>query len=128
MYSELYQEWRNIFREFKDIYRNRLYSFLMGDIDTISEWERIGRRYFSLFKYIQSLQIPHHGSKNNWNNKIPLDVGLCDYIISAGIRNRFKHPDLEVIKNISQNLSPDVIKWAYEHRSQIYRKMYIIIN
>jgi len=58
--------------------------------------------------------------------QIPLDVGLCEYIISAGIRNQFKHPDLEVIKNISQSFSPDVIKWAHEYRSQIYRKMFIL--
>ncbi len=126
MCSELYHEWRHAFREFKDIFRNRLYSFLMGDIDTISEWERIGRRYLPLFKYMQYLQIPHHGSKKNWNNEIPISVGLCDYIISAGIRNRFKHPDLEVIKNISQNLSPDVIKWSHEYRSKISRNMFIL--
>ncbi len=126
MDPEFYHEWRQILREFKEIYRNRLYSFLMGDINSISEWEGIKKRYAQLFRHIQSLQIPHHGSKNNWNNKIPLDVGLCDYIISAGIRNRFKHPDLEVIKNISQNLSPDVIKWSHEYRSKISRNVCIL--
>jgi len=126
LYHELYHEWRHILHETKDFYIDRSHSFLTGDINSISEWEGIEKRYAQLFRHIQSLQVPHHGSRNNWNNKIPLDVGLCDYIISAGIRNRFKHPDLEVIKNISQNLSPDIIKWAHEHRSQINKKMFIL--
>jgi len=126
MYHKLYDEWLHILCETKDFYRNRSYSFLTGDINSNSEWDGIKRRYLQLFKYMQFLQIPHHGSQKNWNYEIPLDVGLCDYIISAGIRNQFKHPDLEVIKNISQSLSPDVIKWAHEYRSQIYRKMFIL--
>ena len=126
MCSDLYHEWRHILHETKDFYIDRSHSFLTGDINSISEWERIKKRYSSLFKHLQSLQVPHHGSKNNWNNEIPLSVGPSDYIISAGIRNNFRHPDLEVIKNISQSLSPDVIKWAHEHRSQINRKMFIL--
>jgi len=125
-YHDLYHEWRHILHKTKDFYRNRSHSFLTGDINSISEWKNIKKRYSSLFKHLQSLQIPHHGSKNNWNNEIPLNVGPCDYIVSAGIRNKFSHPHLEVIKNISQTLSPDVIKWAHEHRSQIYRKMFIL--
>jgi len=40
MCYELYDEWRRILSETKDFYRNRSYSFLTGDINSNSEWER----------------------------------------------------------------------------------------
>jgi len=68
---ELYEDWHHFFHKFEDIYRNRFYSFLMGDINSITEWERMKRRYHKLFKHIQSLQIPHHGSKK---------IGILKYL------------------------------------------------
>jgi len=111
--AEFYDCWRHMLDDFKGFYKNRSYTFLTGDINSISEWEGFKKRYQQYFKYIHSFQIPHHGSKNNWNVEIPFDIGPSEYIISAGIHNKFRHPDIEVIQNLSQNLSPEIIKWAH---------------
>lgn len=126
LYREIYNDFSRIFHDFKIFLKQRSYSFLMGDINSIFEWDNLKSRYQRLFKHIQSLQIPHHGSRHNWNNKIPLEVGPCYYIISAGLRNRFRHPDPQVIQNISQNFSPELIKWAHEYQSQMDKKLYFI--
>lgn len=126
IYREIYNDYSRIFHDFKNFLNLRSYSFLMGDINSIFEWDNLKIRYQRLFRNIQSLQIPHHGSRHSWNNEIPLEVGPCYYIISAGLRNRFRHPDPQVIQNISQNLSPELIKWAHEYQSQIDKKLYLI--
>ncbi len=45
------------------------------------------------------LQVPHHGSKNNWNNLPNGLENMEHYIINHGLRRR-KHPHAQVIDNI----------------------------
>ena len=54
--------------------------------------------YGSLFDAVKAIQVPHHGS---WNNFSPdLYTGKCVGYISAGDKNRFNHPDKETLLNI----------------------------
>jgi beta-lactamase superfamily II metal-dependent hydrolase len=56
-------------------------------------------RYYKKYKagYIQTLQIPHHGSKESWNKDL-LDWAN-DFFISFG-ENKHGHPNSEVLETI----------------------------
>lgn len=54
------------------------------------------------------LQIPHHGSRANLNQG--LYEGRCFAVASAGMNNRFKHPNIDTIINITnQGCCPNVV-------------------
>lgn len=45
------------------------------------------------------IQVPHHGSKHNYNTEL-IHRGLS-CVISAGTKNRYKHPNKKVVSDIS---------------------------
>ena len=74
----------------------------MGDYDASGsqKWQQLQRAYEKYFPYIGCLQVPHHGSKHNFNFNL-LDIELRQvYVISAGLNNQFEHPDGDVVKQI----------------------------
>ena len=74
----------------------------MGDYDASGnqKWKQLQSAYQEYIPYIGCLQIPHHGSKHNFNLKL-LDIESCRvYFVSAGLNNKYKHPDGDVIKQI----------------------------
>ncbi len=74
----------------------------MGDYDTSGsqKWQQLQRAYEEYIPYIGCLQVPHHGSKHNFNFKL-LDMLSCQvYVISAGLNNKYDHPDGDVVKQI----------------------------
>ena len=56
-------------------------------------------KYESLFKEISTIQIPHHGSRHNYNPKLNFKPNIIS-VISAGINNKFEHPHNETLKEI----------------------------
>lgn len=46
------------------------------------------------------LQVPHHGSKSNWNKLCSLKEQFDEYVIPYGLGNRHKHPNSEVVSDI----------------------------
>ena len=60
------------------------------------------RDYFSSEKdEILFFLVPHHGAMNNWNSSILTDFKNVNFFInSAGLNNRYGHPDSNVIKEI----------------------------
>lgn len=50
---------------------------------------------------IGCVQVPHHGSKHNFNPKL-LEF-RCIYVISAGFSNRYRHPHESVVKQFLFN-------------------------
>lgn len=46
------------------------------------------------------LQVPHHGSKNNWNAWSNISINSQLYVISFGLGNRHKHPHPDTIDDI----------------------------
>lgn len=74
----------------------------MGDYDASGsqKWQQLQRAYEKYIPYIGCLQVPHHGSKHNFNFKL-FDIEFCQvYVISAGLNNQFEHPDGDVVKQI----------------------------
>ena len=55
----------------------------------------------SIEDFVGCIQIPHHGSKNNYNANIA--VYNTYYVISAGTKNMYGHPHSFVIKNLLLN-------------------------
>lgn len=73
----------------------------MGDYDASGpkKWKDLKEAYKEYWNYIGCVQIPHHGSKYNYNNEIAKLYALN--IISAGCKN--KHPHRPVIKDLIVN-------------------------
>lgn len=61
-------------------------------------------RFFNSFPDYKSevvtIQVPHHGSKNNWRLEMLDNTAITDCIISVGNNNRFHHPSFYVIADI----------------------------
>ena len=83
-------------------------TMLTGDISLRSEDQKSKQKYEHFCEYFASEKnntviflVPHHGSSNNWNPNIPVDFKNINFFInSAGLDNRHKHPDGNVIKDI----------------------------
>ncbi len=90
----------------------------MGDYElkNVDYWSALWKCYKRRFKYIGLVQVPHHGSENNYNDMFyrrPLPNGenalskIC--IISAGKDDKYLHPDKVVIDSIQKNNCVPVI-------------------
>lgn len=75
----------------------------------------------SIEDFVGCIQIPHHGSKNNYNTNI--SVYNSYYVISAGTKNMYGHPHSFVIKNLLLNdTNPLVV--TEEANSAVYFRIY----
>jgi beta-lactamase superfamily II metal-dependent hydrolase len=74
----------------------------LGDYDAkgIRKMKNLEEKYMSYFKDISTVQIPHHGSRHNYNTNLNFKPNIIS-VISAGIDNIFKHPHNETLKNIA---------------------------
>lgn len=75
----------------------------MGDYDAAGtyKWEKLHQAYDTYWDKIGCIQIPHHGSKHNYNPKLAeLDAY---YVMSAGKKNKYNHPNSVVIKDLVYN-------------------------
>lgn len=63
------------------------------------KWKEFYNRYESYWKLIGTVQIPHHGSRYNYNKKINQIKPMIS-VISAGYSNRYRHPHSSTIRNI----------------------------
>ena len=71
-----------------------------GDFDASNEDQffSLKAKYNNYWEYIQYIQVPHHGAKNNFNDKFIHSNKI--YIISAGSKNQYNHPHGEVLREI----------------------------
>jgi len=75
---------------------------LTGDINLNNNYTEFKNHFNDFTKYISFVQIPHHGSKYNWNSKILDDLLICKlWIIPAGVST--SHPHKKVILDLSTN-------------------------
>ena len=61
-------------------------------------WDKLKKRYAE----IGTVQVPHHGAKNNWKK----EMGIGDprhYIVSSGSTNSHHHPNFWVLQDIWNN-------------------------
>ena len=70
----------------------------MGDFDTNAQIEELTKFYGSLWDTIATLQVPHHGSRNNHDSQLYEFVE--DGFISVGENNRYHHPNVDTLIGI----------------------------
>lgn len=83
----------------------------LGDYDSKGErkWEKLKDRYKNYWDKIGVIQLPHHGSHHNYNDELLHHDGI-ECIISAGFRNRFNHPHIDVVRKIdSRNVNLHIV-------------------
>jgi hypothetical protein len=64
-----------------------------------NKWKELYNKYETYWRLIGTVQIPHHGSRNNYNRKINQIKPMMS-VISAGYSNRHRHPHSSTIRNI----------------------------
>ena len=71
-----------------------------GDYDASGKykWKSLSDAYSTYWNNIGCVQIPHHGSKHNYNKELAKLNAY--YVMSAGMCNRYKHPHTMVIKDL----------------------------
>ena len=63
------------------------------------KWNDLYNRYRNYWNKIGTVQIPHHGSRHNYNREINKIKPMLS-VISAGNSNRHRHPHSSTIRNI----------------------------
>lgn len=75
-------------------------SLLFGDIDVRKDLNQILNFFGGKIEEVGIVLVPHHGSKNNWDNEL-LNVGNAMakivWVVSAGYNNKYSHPHAEVV-------------------------------
>ena len=79
------------------------------------EWEELRNSFNSYWDSIGLIQIPHHGSKHNFNCEFSKNNSA--FIISSGFSNKYRHPHTQVLKEIINNKIP--LFWVTEQRGSI---------
>lgn len=76
----------------------------LGDYNSkgVQKWKQLEGAFKEYFEFISVIQIPHHGSRHNYNSKLNFRNNLIS-IMSAGINNKFKHPHASTVKKIVLN-------------------------
>ena len=72
-----------------------------GDYDAKLYFRVLKEAYVDVWDYIEYFQVPHHGSAKNINESFVKNGAR--YIISAGNKNRYKHPNPDVINMIRES-------------------------
>lgn len=67
--------------------------------DNDALWNRLAAVYH--YEDIGTIQIPHHGSKDNWRKEM-LNGGSRVYAVSSGSTNTYHHPDYWVLNDLQE--------------------------
>ena len=65
--------------------------------------ENINKSLHKVSQFIGTLQVPHHGSKHNFNESILRIKNLSCVIFSFGTENRYGHPAFLVLESMVRN-------------------------
>ena len=99
-----YHKYRGYYNEYFDdtryIHYLNIGCLYTGDYDASNPdaFEDLKTKYEGYWPYIGCVQIPHHGSKDSYNPMLIEEKQSC--VISAGKKNRYNHPDSQVINDI----------------------------
>lgn len=79
----------------------------MGDFDTKKQMNNIAQFYGDYWKTTGTIQVPHHGSRDNYQPELYEYALKC--FISVGERNRYHHPNIETLIGLEENNCQPVI-------------------
>lgn len=108
LYSGMQEQWMgqwiaSCYRCYCKCNLKKIGCLYMGDYDASGKykWKDLINAYDTYWNNIGCVQLPHHGSKHNYNKELAkLDAY---HIISAGMNNRYQHPHSLVIKDLLFN-------------------------
>lgn len=80
------------------------------------------KRYEKYFHKLSTIQVPHHGSKNNYNPELNMNNNIIS-VISAGINNKYEHPHQNTLRQIIQKNGIALIV-TEEESSKLIQKIY----
>ena len=63
-----------------------------------NKWKTLEEAYTEYWKWIGTIQVPHHGSIRNCNDALISKKAV--YFLSAGEKNTYKHPSQNVVRGI----------------------------
>lgn len=69
------------------------------EVKGTNKWKELYNKYKLYWILIGTVQIPHHGSRHNYNRKINQIKPMIS-VISAGYSNKHRHPHASTIRNI----------------------------
>ena len=83
-----------------------------GDYNASSKeaYQDLLNAYSAYINSIGCFQLPHHGSKDSYNNKILKDINNAIFVASVGSTNGYHHPGSNVIMHLfSKGLWPFIV-------------------
>lgn len=77
------------------------HALYFGDFDSKNN-DALWNRFSTFFDYdtIGTIQVPHHGSKENWRDEMK-EGDAREYVVSSGATNTYHHPDYWVVRSIA---------------------------
>ncbi len=87
-------------------HNNKCGHFLTGDAELKNNkvFKEFKKHYKRVLDKSLIFQLPHHGSKENWNSNIIQDVTNNEiFVASAGINSKYNHPSWSVFWEIATN-------------------------
>ena len=78
-----------------------------GDFDTKNQFINMRSFYAPFWETIRSIQVPHHGSRNNHDERLYEFADRC--FISVGEKNNHRHPNIDTLIGISKKGCDPVI-------------------
>ena len=84
-------------------YRKQVGCIYMGDYNAKDNFTDFEKKFKSYFEYLSVIQIPHHGSKNNYHSGLNYKDNLFSVISAPEKNSKGAHPHSTVISKISLN-------------------------
>lgn len=112
----------------RNLYRNKcpnscvpncLYT---GDFDVNNHFKEMQLFYSSFWETIGSIQVPHHGSRNNYCPELYKYANIG--FISVGERNRYHHPNVDTLIGI-QGMDCNLVMVTESHSSMRMYHYYV---
>ncbi len=72
----------------------------MGDFETTEHFDQLRQFYELFWRDIESIQVPHHGSRNNHKSDLYEYARLG--FVSVGEKNRHHHPNVDTVVDIKE--------------------------
>lgn len=83
-------------------WRNSNKTILFGDLNVTSSLKQIQLHFGNELSEVTTLLVPHHGSKNYWNQEFIqlFNNHLSVWVTNYGITNSYGHPDPELVEQL----------------------------
>lgn len=101
------------------------HALYFGDFDSKNN-DALWNRFSTLFDYdtIGTIQVPHHGSKENWREEMK-EGDAREYVVSSGATNTYHHPDYWVVRSIANE--GHVVHVVHEKTASMFEESFRIL-